>query len=132
MVSCCGQPLFKRPATSSVRESHSPLEITPHKARVIGDDLMSARIALLHILRMAAERGGPAVADCFECLSLMGPDYVVPFRKELLFARAEDIGHFEPMLPHGFFGTEERTRLIESRVSSGLFVERTALSERCR
>ena len=32
MVSCCGQPVFKRSATSSVGESHSPLEITPHKA----------------------------------------------------------------------------------------------------
>ncbi len=93
---------------------------------------MSARIALLHILHMAAERGGAAVADCFESLSLMSPDYVTPFREELLFVGAEDIGHFEPMFPHGFFGTEERIRSIESRPSSGLFVERTALSERCR
>ena len=90
---------------------------------------MSARIALLHILHVAAERGGAAVADCFKGLSLMSADYMAPFREELLFAGAEDIGHFEPMLAHGFFGTEGRTRLIESRVSSGLFVERTALSE---
>jgi hypothetical protein len=93
---------------------------------------MSARIALLHILHMAAERGGAAVADCFESLSLMSPDYVAPFCEELLFVGAEDIGHFEPMLAHGFFGTDGRTRLIESRLSSGLFVERMALSERCR
>ena len=93
---------------------------------------MSARIALLHILHMAAERGRAAVADCVECLSLMGTDHMPPFSKELFFVDAEDIGHFEPMFFHGFFGTEERTRSIESRLSSGLFVERTALSERCR
>ena len=93
---------------------------------------MSARIALLHILHMAAEHGRAAVADCFECLSLMNADHMAPFREELLFVGAEDIGHFEPMLSHGFFGMEERTRSIESRLSSGLFVERTALSERCR
>ena len=93
---------------------------------------MSARIALLHILHMATEGGGAAVADCFESLSLMRPDYVTPFREELFFVGAEDIGHFEPMISHGFFGTEERIRSIESRLSRGLFVERTALSERWR
>ena len=93
---------------------------------------MSAGIALFDLFHVAAERGGAAVADCLESLSLMSPDYVAPFREELFFVGAEDIGHFEPMLAHGFFGTDGRTRLIESRLSSGLFVERTALSERCR
>ncbi len=93
---------------------------------------MSARIALFHILRRSAEGGGAAVADCLEGLSLMCAGYMAPFREELFFVGAEDIGHFEPMISHGFFGTKERIRSIESRLSSGLFVERTALSERCR
>jgi len=40
-------------------------------ARIICDDAMSARIALLHKLHMAAESGGAAVADRCERLSLM-------------------------------------------------------------
>ncbi len=32
MVSCCGQPVFKRSATSLVGESHLHNEITPHNA----------------------------------------------------------------------------------------------------
>ena len=43
----------------------------PIAARIIRDDSMPARIALLHILHMAAESGRTAVADCFECFSLM-------------------------------------------------------------
>jgi hypothetical protein len=37
---------------------------------------MPARIALLHVL------------------------YMAPFREEVFFAPAEDIGYFEPMFPH--------------------------------
>ena len=93
---------------------------------------MPARIALFHILHMAAESGRTAVADRFESFSLMSAEHVAPLREELFFVGAEDIGHFEPMFRHFFFGREERTRSIESRLSRGLFVERTALSERWR
>ena len=103
MVSCRRSIVLGKLNWGYFTARHSPLEKTPHKARVIGDDLMSARIALLHILHMAAERGGAAVADCFESLSLMRPDYVTPFREELFFVGAEDIGHFEPMLHHCLF-----------------------------
>ena len=61
---------------------------------------MPARIALLHILHMAAERGGAAVADRFESFSLVRAEYVAPLREELFFVGAEDIGHFEPMFSH--------------------------------
>ena len=61
---------------------------------------MPARIALLHILHMAAESGRTAVADRFESLSLMRAEYVPPLREELFFVRAEDIGYFEPMFSH--------------------------------
>ena len=58
---------------------------------------MPARIALLHILHMAAEGSRAAVANRFEGLSLMGAEYVPPLREELFFVSAEDIGHFGPM-----------------------------------
>jgi len=95
---------------------------------------MPACIALLHVLHMAAERGGPAVADRFESFSLMRTEYVSPLREELFFVPAEDIGHFEPMFSHRCGGTvfAARTRSSEPSISSGLLVERTALSERCR
>ena len=86
---------------------------------------MSARIALFHILHMAAERGGAAVADRFESSSLMSAKHMAPVREELFFVSAEDIGYFEPMLSH-------RIRSSEPSVSNGLLVERTALSDRCR
>ena len=92
---------------------------------------MSARIALLHILHMTAERGGAAVADGYKGFSLMSAEHLTPLCEELFFIPAEDIGHFEPMFSHRRGGTvlTLRTRLIEPSISSGLLVERTALSE---
>jgi len=93
---------------------------------------MPARIALLDILYMAAESGRTAVANRFEDFSLMRTEYLSPLREELFFLRAEDIGHFEPMFPHRSGGTvlAARTRSIEPSISSGLLVERMAVSER--
>ena len=48
---------------------------------------MSARIALLHILHMATERGGAAVADCFESLSLIEARLRDPISRRTLFRR---------------------------------------------
>ena len=78
---------------------------------------------------MAAQGSGAAVADRAESFSLMRTDYMSPFREELFFVRAEDIGHFEPVLSH-FFGTVSlaRTRWSEPSISSGLLVERTVMS----
>ena len=93
---------------------------------------MSARIALLYIFHMAAESGRTAVADRLESFSLMRTKYVPPLCEELLFVSAEDIGHFEPMLAHRSGGVAPAAgiRSSEPSVSSGLLVERTALSER--
>jgi hypothetical protein len=91
---------------------------------------MSARIALLDILHMPAQSGCTAVADRCESFPLMRAEHMAPASKELLFVGAEHIGHFEPMLSHLFLEGEERTRSIEPSVSSGLLVERTAVSER--
>jgi hypothetical protein len=104
----------------------------PVAAGVIGDDTMSARIALLDILHMATQSGGTAVADCCEGFSLMRTKYVSPSCEELLFVSAEDIGYFEPMFSHRGVGLvlRVRTRSSEPSISSGLLVERTALSER--
>ena len=93
---------------------------------------MPARIALFHILHMAAESGRTAVADRCEGFSLMSADYVAPLCEELFFIPAEDIGHFEPMFSHrcGGMALAAGIRSSEPSVSSGLLVERTALSER--
>jgi len=92
---------------------------------------MPARIALLYILHMAAESGRSAVADRFESFSLMRTKYMAPSCEELSFVRAEDIGYFEPMFPHRSVGwLPVPTRSSEPSISSGLLVERMALSER--
>ena len=67
-----------------------------------------------------------------ESLALMSADYMAPSREELFFVGAEDIGHFEPMLCHrfGVMASPARISSTEPSVSSGLLVERTALSER--
>ncbi len=120
-----GQPLCARHGLT--------LWAMPVAARVIRDDAMPARIALLHILHMAAEGSRAAVANRFESLSLLGTENVSPLREELFFVSAEDIGHFGPMLAHRFGGMScGRIRSSEPSISSGLLVERMALSERCR
>lgn len=93
---------------------------------------MPARIALFHVLHMPAESGGAAVADRFKSLSLMRTENLSPLGEELFLVRAEDIGHFEPTLSHRSGGTvlAARTRSSEPNISSGLLVERMALSER--
>src|ERR1035438_1347528 len=100
----------------------------PVPARVIRDDAMPARIALLHILHMAAEGSRAAVADRCEGLSLLGAEDVSPLSEEILFVRAEYIGHFGPMFVHRFGGMSfvARTRSSEPSISSGLLVERKA------
>ena len=91
---------------------------------------MSAGIALLHAVRMIAEGCRAAVADRVERSSLMGTEYMSPFCEELSFVRAEDIGHFKPMLPHFLDGTVLAARIRSSvpSVSSGLLVVRTVTS----
>jgi hypothetical protein len=63
---------------------------------------MPARIALLHILDMAAEGSRTAVANRFEGLSLLGTEHVAPLCEEVLLVSAEHIGHFGPMVVHRF------------------------------
>jgi|1186.fasta_scaffold1013751_1 hypothetical protein len=93
---------------------------------------MPARVALFHVLHVPAEGGGAAVADGFESLSLMRTENLSPLGEELFLVRAENIGHFEPMLFHcsGGMALVARTRSSEPSISSGLLVERMALSER--
>ena len=61
---------------------------------------MSALIALLHILHMAAERSRAAVANRREGFPLVRTEDVSPLREEVLLVSAEYIGHFRPMLAH--------------------------------
>jgi hypothetical protein len=47
---------------------HSPLEITPHKARVVGDETVRALVAFLDV---AAQSGSAAGADVPESFPLL-------------------------------------------------------------
>ena len=67
MVSCRGPVLVQRPATSSVVESHSPFEITLHKAGVVGDGLITALSALI---AMSTQRRCAAAGDSVEHFEL--------------------------------------------------------------
>ena len=51
----------------SVLPLHSPLENTPHKARVVGDEAMRALVAFLDV---AAQSGSAAGADVTESFPL--------------------------------------------------------------
>jgi hypothetical protein len=73
---------------------HSPLEKTPHKARIVSGDFAGAVIALLD---MAAEGTGAACADVTECSKLLGGENLTPLLEKFLFVLAKDIGDFQPM-----------------------------------
>ena len=95
---------------------------------------MPARIALLHVLSMAAEGSRAAVANRCESFSLLGVENMSPLREELFLVSAEDIGYFGPMFGHRFGGMSlvARIRSSEPSISSGLLVERMAESLTCR
>jgi hypothetical protein len=69
----------------------------PIPARVVGDDLTGAAIALFY---MSAKGGGAACADVTECSKLMCGEGMTPSLEEFLFVLAKDIGDFQPMLGH--------------------------------
>ncbi len=95
---------------------------------------MPAGIALLHMLHMAAQGRRPAVANRRESLALPAAENMAPLREEVVLVPAKHIGHFGPMSVHRFGGITLalRTRSSGPRVSSGLRVERTVVSARCR
>jgi hypothetical protein len=92
--------------------------------RVIYVDAMSALITLLE---MTAQYGGPAVTNISQRSSLLARQHRVPASEEILLMSADDIGQFQPMFFHRGDGTMSR-----SKESSGLAVERTAMSATCR
>jgi len=95
---------------------------------------MPARIALFHVLHMTAESGRAAVADGLESFSLVRTECVSLLGEKLFLVRAENIGHFEPMLVHrsGLNVLAVLTMSSGSNNSSGLVVERVAVSATCR
>ena len=96
-------------------------------ARVIRDDEMPARIALLRVFRVPAEGRGATVANRLEGFFLLRTEHMSPVREEIFFVRAKDVGHFEPTLVH--LGSRWLcTRSSEPSISSGLLVERMAVS----
>ena len=74
----------------------------PIAARIIGDDLMSAVVALLNILHVAAEGGRAAVANRFKGFSLTSAKHMSPSREEIAFIFAKNIGQFKSLFPHRF------------------------------
>ena len=59
---------------------------------------MPALIALVHV---TAQSGGPASANIVAGLSLFSGKYMTPAGQKVVSTGAEDIGHFQPMLIHG-------------------------------
>ena len=95
-----GQQL-RLPVSQPVGAGHGlTLWAMPVAARVVRDGKVPARIALLHRFHVTAESGRTAIANGFESFPLTRTEYVSPFGKKVFFVRAEDIGHFEPMLFH--------------------------------
>ena len=87
---------------------------------------------MVAFLDMTAQGGSAADADVTESFPLLWGDGVSPLLQEFLSMFAKDIGHFEPMFSHRSGGTvlAARTRSSEPSISSGLRVERMAVSER--
>ena len=89
-------------------------------ARVVGDDLTGAAIALLDV---SAEGGGSACADVSECPALLGIEHMPPLPEEFLFVLTKDIGDFEPMFAHRCRASSlERSIGLSWRASNGLGV----------
>jgi hypothetical protein len=102
---------------ASVPGPNSPLENTPHKARVIGNRLLRASVALLQV---RAKSGGSACADVSECSALMGIQHMPPVPEKLLFVLAKDIGDFQPMFGHRCRPSSfERSMGLSWRLSNG-------------
>ena len=86
------------------------------------------------ILHMATQGGGAAITNIREGFPLPWGEHVTPASQEIVFVCAENIGHFEPMLLHrsGLNVLAALTMSSGSNNSSGLVVERVAVSATCR
>src|SRR5260370_21185091 len=73
---------------------NSPLEITPHKTRVVRDGAMSAIV----ILHMATQGGCAAITNVVEGFPLWAGEYPLPQSQKVISVSAEDIAQFQPML----------------------------------
>ena len=67
MVSRRPPNTLEKANSASIPRPNSPLENTPHKAGIVGDDAMRAMVALLDV---AAQSGSAAGADVTESFSL--------------------------------------------------------------
>ena len=81
-----------------VPAQYSPLEKTPHKARVVRDGLMPAANALI---AMPAECGRAATRDCAEQFELGPRERIAITLEELVACPADDIGHLPGWSGHG-------------------------------
>ena len=124
MVSCCGQPVFKRSATSAVGKSHSPLKITPHKAGVVRDGLMAAAFTLVAV---SAERGCTAGGNGAQDFEVQTRQPATMTSDERGAVSSNNVGHLQGW-PNHFFGT----LLFNGKLSRGLTVSRTCCCETCK
>src|SRR5215469_15363416 len=100
MVSC-GSPNPVRKALSAQFPAHySPLEKTPHNARVVGDGLIIAARALVAMSTQG--RGAAALNGTkgFELLKVEARS--IPIQKAIAL-RTQNVGHLKGGPTHGFF-----------------------------
>ena len=86
------------------------------------------------MLDMATQGRCAAITNIREGFPLPWGEHVTPASQEIVFVCAENIGHFEPMLVHrsGLNVLAALTMSSGSNNSSGLVVERVAVSATCR
>ena len=77
---------------------NSPLEKTPHKARIIKDGLMAAAFTLVAV---APKRSRPAALDGSEHFKLWPGEELSAAIQESIAGPADDVGHLPVWPPHG-------------------------------
>ena len=92
--------MVSRPPPNPVRKGrpaqipafHSPLEKTPHNARVVGDGAMSTASAFID---MPAERGGATPRNGQEHFDVLPGDPLTALFDECASRSADQIGHLQ-------------------------------------
>ena len=117
-------------AQRAILPSHSPLEKTPHKTRIISVSLMAAVVTLLE---MAPENSGPADLYRGQDAALRRTERSAVLLTIICAVAAENIRYFQPRAIHfrpslykyrASAGLSSAPSVLGSR-SSGLLVEHT-------
>ncbi len=90
MVSCRRPIVFETFICSYFTTRNSPLEKTPHKARVVRDDRVTA---MRTVIEMTAQRGGAAAPDSAQHLQMLIAEPGAVLFYETITVRAKYVGH---------------------------------------